>query len=132
MPANLENPRMAIGLEKISFHCNPKEGQCQRMLKLLHNYTHFTCQQSSAQNFPSEVSTVCEPRTSKYPGWTQKRQRNQRSNFTHLLDHRKSKKIPGMSTSASLTTLKPLTVWITTKRGKFFKRWAHQITLPAS
>ena len=26
-------------------------------------------------------------------------------------------------TSASLTTLKPLTVWITTNCGKFFKKW---------
>ena len=33
---------MAIGLEKISFHSNPKEKQCQRMLKLLHNCTHLT------------------------------------------------------------------------------------------
>ena len=29
------------------------------------------------------------------------------------------------STSGSLTMLKPLTVWITTKCGKFFKRWDH-------
>ena len=36
------------------------------------------------------------------------------------------------STSASLTTLKPLTVWITTNFGKFFKRWEYQTTLPAS
>ena len=28
---------MAIGLEKLSFHSNPKERQCQRMLKLLHS-----------------------------------------------------------------------------------------------
>ena len=28
---------MATGLEKVSFHSNPKEKQCQRMLKLLHN-----------------------------------------------------------------------------------------------
>ena len=34
-------------------------------------------------------------------------------------------------TSASLTTPKPLTVWITTNCGKFFKRWEYQITLPA-
>ena len=27
----------AIGLEKVCFHPNPKERQCQRMLKLLHN-----------------------------------------------------------------------------------------------
>ena len=31
------------GLEKVSFHPNPKERQYQRMLKLLHNYTHLTC-----------------------------------------------------------------------------------------
>ena len=29
--------------EKVSFHSNPKEGQCQRMFKLLHNCTHFIC-----------------------------------------------------------------------------------------
>ena len=30
------------GLEKVSFHFNPKERQCQRMLKLPHNCTHLT------------------------------------------------------------------------------------------
>ena len=33
---------VATGLEKVSFHSNPKERQCQRMLKLLHNCTHPT------------------------------------------------------------------------------------------
>ena len=42
MPANLENSAVATGLEKVSFHSNPKERQCQRMLKLLHNCTHLT------------------------------------------------------------------------------------------
>ena len=42
MPANLENSAVATGLEKVSFHSNPKEGQCQRMLKLPHNCTHLT------------------------------------------------------------------------------------------
>ena len=37
MPANLEKSAVATGLEKVSFHSNPKERQCQRMLKLLHN-----------------------------------------------------------------------------------------------
>ena len=32
----------ATGLEKVSFHSNPKERQCQRMLKLPHNCTHLT------------------------------------------------------------------------------------------
>ena len=43
MSANLENSAVATGLEKVSFHSNPKERQCQRMLKLPHNSTHFTC-----------------------------------------------------------------------------------------
>ena len=39
MPANLENSAVATGLEKVSFHSNPKEGQCQRMFKLqLHSF----------------------------------------------------------------------------------------------
>ena len=28
---------------KVSFHSNPKERQCKRMLKLLHDCTHLTC-----------------------------------------------------------------------------------------
>ena len=40
MPSNLENSAVATGLEKVSFHSNLKERQCQRMLKLPHNCTH--------------------------------------------------------------------------------------------
>ena len=36
------------------------------------------------------------------------------------------------STSALLTTLKPLTVWITTNCGKLLKRWEYQTTLHTS
>ena len=42
MPENLENSAAATGLEKVSFHSNPKESQCQRILKLLHNCIHLT------------------------------------------------------------------------------------------
>ena len=51
----------------------------------------------------------------------------------HLLDHRKSNRMPKeKSTSASLSMLKLLTVWIKTTCGKFFKRWNYQTTLPIS
>ena len=40
----------------------------------------------------------------------------------------KAKEFKKKSTSASLTTLKPLTVWITTNYGK----WEYQTTLPVS
>ena len=43
MPANLQNSVVATGLENVSFHSNPKERQCQKMLKLPHNCTHLTC-----------------------------------------------------------------------------------------
>ena len=37
-----QNSSVATGLEKVSFHSNPKERQCQRMFKLPHNCTHLT------------------------------------------------------------------------------------------
>ena len=43
MLANLEDSTVATGQEKVSFHFNPKERQCQRMFKLPHNCTHLTC-----------------------------------------------------------------------------------------
>ena len=42
MPANLENSAVATGLEKISFHFNPKERQCQKYPNYHKNYTHLT------------------------------------------------------------------------------------------
>ena len=41
LPANLENSAVATGMEMVNFHSYPKEGQCQRMFKLLHNCTHL-------------------------------------------------------------------------------------------
>ena len=44
---------------------------------------------------------------------------------------KKQKSSRKISTSALLTMPKPLTVWVTTNCGKFWKRWEYQITLPA-
>ena len=43
MSANLKNTAVATGLEKVSFHSNPKEGQCQRMFQLPDSCSHFPC-----------------------------------------------------------------------------------------
>ena len=59
MPSNLENSAVATGLEKVSFHYNLKERQCQRMLKLLHNPYSSHMLASNVQNSPSQTSTVC-------------------------------------------------------------------------
>ena len=43
LSATLKNSAVAAGLEKVSFHSNPKERQHQKKtLKLLHNCTHLT------------------------------------------------------------------------------------------
>ena len=42
-PANLENSAVATRLQKVSFHIISKQRRCQRMFKLPHNCTHFTC-----------------------------------------------------------------------------------------
>ena len=64
--------------------------------------------------------------------WVWKRQRNQRSNCQHLLDHEKGREFQKTYTSASLTTLKLLILWTTINCGKFLNRWEYQTTLPVS
>ena len=55
MPANLENSAVATGMEKVSFHSNPKEKQCQRMFKLPHNCTHFTSSKVMLKILPARL-----------------------------------------------------------------------------
>jgi len=50
----------------------------------------------------------------------------------HLLDLEKQGNSRSISTSVSLTTLKPLTVWIITNYRTFLKRWEYQTALPVS
>ena len=93
------------------------------MFNLPHKCAYFTYQQGNAQNPSSQASAVCELRTSRCSNWIQRRQRNQRSNCQHLLDHRKSKRIPEKKkNSSSLIMLKNLTVWIKPNCGEFLKR----------
>ena len=56
--------------------------------------------------------------------------RDQIANIHWIIE--KARELKKKSTSASLTTLKSLTVWITTNSGIFLKRWEYQTTLPAS
>ena len=57
VPLNLENSAVATGLEKVSFHSNPKERQYQTMFKLSHNCTHL----SSVQFSCSVMSNSLKP-----------------------------------------------------------------------
>ena len=51
--------------------------------------------------------------------------------LTFVGSWRKQRSCRKTSISASLTTLKPLTVWIPINSGKFWNRWEYQTTWPA-
>ena len=50
---------MTTGLENVSFHANPEESQCQRMFKLLHNYTYLAA--AAAAKLRQSCPTLCDP-----------------------------------------------------------------------
>ena len=52
--------------------------------------------------------------------------RDQIANIYWIIE--KAREFQKKSISASLMTLKPLTMWITEKCGRFFKRWEYQTT----
>ena len=127
MPANLENSAVATGLEKVSFHSNPKERKFQRMLKLPHNCTHLTSKvmlkilQARLQQYMNHglpdvhaVLVKAEEPEIKLPTSAGSLKKQESSRKTSI--------------SALLTMPKPLTVWIKTNCGKFFNRWEYQTT----
>ena len=59
-----------------------------------------------------------------------RRTRDQIANICWIIEKAKELKKKKTSISASLTMRKPLTLWITTHCGKFFKRWEYQTTWP--
>ena len=113
----------------VSFHSNPKEEPCQRIFKLSYNCAPFTCQRSCTQNPSSQVSAVHEPRTSKYTSWVQKRQRNQRSNCQHSLNHGESREFQ-KNIYFCFTDYTKASVWITANYEKFLQRLEQQSYLP--
>ena len=109
MPANLENSAMATGLEKVSFRSNPKEGQWQRMLKLLHLF-HMRAR-SCSKSFKLVFNSMWTKNSQMYNFDLEKKEEPDIK-----WNHGKSRGIPEkIFTSALLTMLKPSTVWIIKK-----------------
>ena len=132
MPANLENSAVATGLEKVSFHSNPKERQCQRIFK---QHTIALISHASKVMLKIPQGRLQQYMNRELPdvqaGFRQgRRTRDQISNICWIIE--KAREFQKKSTSALLTMPKSLTVWITTNCGKFLKRWKYQTTLPAS
>ena len=132
MPPNFKNSAVAIGLEKISFHSNSKGSQCQRIFKLLPNCNRLTCWQSNAKNSPGKASTYLNQRIPDVQGDLENAEEPKIKLPTSIELSKKQENSRKISTSALLSTLKPLTVWITKNCGKFWKRWEYQTLLLAS
>ena len=120
------------GLEKVSFHSNPTERQGQRMLKLLHNCTHFTFYQSNAQNSPSQASTVRElgifdvqVRFRKSRGT-----RDQSAKINRIIE--KAWDVQKNIYFSFIDYTKVFDCVVHSKLQKFLNRWECQTTLPVS
>ena len=132
MSANLENSAVATGLEKISFHSNPKEGQCQKnvqttiQLLSFHMLTRL-CSKSFKLGFCSMLTVKFQ----MYKLHFKEAEEPEIKLLTSVGSWRKPGSSRKTSTSASSTMLKPLTVWIH-KLWKILKEMEYQTTLPAS
>ena len=108
MPANLENSAVATGLEKVSFHSNSKERQCQRMLQL--------CTIALISHASKVKLKILQARLQQYVNRelpdVQAGFRKSRGTRDQLPisagSSKKQESSRKTSTSASLTTLKPL------------------------
>ena len=131
MSVNLENSAVATGLEKFSFHFNPKGNA-----KECSNY-HTTAFISHA----SEVMLkILQARFQKYmnqelpkvqAGFRKGRgTRDQIANIYWIIE--KAMEFQKNIYFCFIDNAKPLTMCITTNCGKFLKRWEYQTTLPAS
>ena len=92
MPSNLENSAVAPGLVKVSFHSNPKGNakECSnyRTIALILHASKVMLKilQARLQQYVNRELPDGQAGFSK--------QRNQSSNWQHLLDHGKSKRVP--------------------------------------
>ena len=94
MPANLENSAVATALEKVSFIPIPKKGNAKERS----NY-HTIALISHTSKVMLKILQVrlqqyMNRELSHVQAGFRTRQRNQRSNCQHLLDHWKSKRVP--------------------------------------
>ena len=132
MPANLEYSAVATGLDNVSFHSNPKKGNAKEcsnyhtaslisyaskvMLKIL---------QASLQQYMNQELEDVQDGFRKDRGT-----RDQIINIHWIIE--KAREFQKNIYFCFIATPKPVTVWITTNCGKFFKRWEYQTAWPAS
>ena len=98
------------------------------MLKLPHNCTHLTYQQSNAQSSKPGFKSVWTVNFQMFKLVLEKAEEPEIKLPTSAGSSNKQQSSRKTSISAWLTMPRPLTVWITTNCGKFWKRWEYQTT----
>ena len=132
MPANLERSEVAKGLKNVGFHSNPKEGQCQRMFKLQHSSLISHASKGMLKILQLGFNSMWNKNFQMYNLDLEKAEEPEIKLPTSAGSWKKQEISRKISNSASLTILKPLTVWITANCGKFLKKWEYETTLCAS
>ena len=114
MPANVENSAVATGLEKVSFHSNPKECSNYRTIALISHTSKVILKilQARLQQYMNHELLDVQAGFRKGRGT-----RDQIANIHWIMEKQESSR--KISISALLTMPKPLTVWITINCGKF-------------
>ena len=113
MPANLENSAVATGLEKVSFHSNPKERQCQRMLKLLHNCPHSHASKVMLKILQARLQQYVNRERPDVQAGLEMVEEPKIELPTSAGSWKKQESFRKTSISALLTMPNPFTVWIT-------------------
>ena len=131
MSTNSENLAVATGLEKVSFHSNHKERQCQRILKLPHNCTHLTLWQSGAQNLQARLQQYVNwELPDVWAGFRKGRgTRDQIANICWIIE--KVREFQKNIYFCFINYAKAFDCW-SQQTGKFFKRWDYHTILPIS
>ena len=130
MSVNLENSAVATGLEKVSFHSNPKERQCQQLFKVPHN--------AVISNASKVMLKILQARLQQYTnhelpdvqaGFRKgKGTRDQIANIHWIIE--KAREF--QKDICFIDYTKAFDCVDYNKCGKFLKRWEYQATLPAS
>ena len=106
--------------------------QSQRMIKLLCNCAHSMLVRLWSKSFKLDFTSTWTNMYFDMHKLGLKKAEEPEIKLLTSVDNRERKNSRKISTSASLSMLKPLTVWITNYGGKFLKIKEYQITLPAS
>ena len=128
MPANLENTAVDTGLEKVIFIPIPKKGNAKE-------YSNY-CTIAFISHASKVMLKILQVRLQQFvnceipdvQAGLREAEEPAIELPTSVGSSKKQESSRKTSTFAFLTMPKPLTAWITTNCGKFWKRWEYQTT----